>query len=242
MNYLLLICSDGVPSTEKAAAMQESIPGWLEETDRRGVRLFGHQLTHPSEATTVRVRGSKTFVTDGPFAETKEFVAGFDLIDAADLDEAIEIAAKHPVSWFHTVEIRPLPDGSDTRAQLDGGALANGSGAQRYAMFMCVDGVPATDQEEEWVHSESKTWFDTVTERDPHAFGTPLQGASTATTVQVRDGQTLVSDGPFAETKEFIGGFVVTEAANQEEAVALAATHPLAAFHQVEVRAFAADE
>jgi YCII-related domain len=50
-------------------------------------------------------------VTDGPFAETKEFIAGFDLVECADLEEAIEVAAAGPVSWYMTIEIRPFTDG-----------------------------------------------------------------------------------------------------------------------------------
>src|SRR5690348_17141359 len=105
MNYLLFICSDGVPSPEKSALMQREVPGWVKEMDGRGVRLLGRALELPETAATVRVRDGETVVSDGPFAETKEFMAGFDLLECADLDEAIEVAAKHPVSWVHTIEI-----------------------------------------------------------------------------------------------------------------------------------------
>ena len=74
-----------------------SVPGWVEEMDGRGVRLLGRELDLPETAATVRVRDGETLVSDGPFAETKEFVAGFDVLECADLDEAIEVAAKHPV-------------------------------------------------------------------------------------------------------------------------------------------------
>ena len=68
----------------------------------------GAGLRPPSEATTVRVRHDELLLTDGPFAETKEQIGGFVLIDCADLDEAIEIAAKHPVAGYGTIEIRPV--------------------------------------------------------------------------------------------------------------------------------------
>jgi hypothetical protein len=73
-------------------------------------------------------------------------------------------------------------------------------------------------------------------------YGHALKHAETATTVQVRNGQTLVSDGPFMETKEFIGGFDIVDCANHEEAVALAAQHPMARYHMIEVRQFAEEE
>jgi hypothetical protein len=135
MHYLLLICSDGVPTPEKAAAMREHIPRWIEEMEARGVRKYGHELQHPSTAVTVRVRDGQTLLSDGPFAETKEFIGGFDMVECVDLDEAIEdgpfaetnefvggfdiiegvsreeaieIASKHPLARFHMVEVRPF--------------------------------------------------------------------------------------------------------------------------------------
>jgi hypothetical protein len=80
---------------------------WLEETGER--RLEGGPLCQVSDATTVWPKdGGGTFVSDGPFAETKEFIAGYDIIECADLDEAIEIVAGHPVAKFGAIELRPV--------------------------------------------------------------------------------------------------------------------------------------
>jgi len=68
----------------------------------------GSRLSPVSDATTVRVRGGEVLLGDGPFAETKEQIAGFDVIECADLDEAIEVASKHPVARFGAVELRPF--------------------------------------------------------------------------------------------------------------------------------------
>jgi hypothetical protein len=76
----------------------------------RGVRLQGHQLRPVSDASSVRVRDGEVLVADGPFAETKEQIAGFDIIEAADLDEAIEVASRHPVASYGTVEVRPFEE------------------------------------------------------------------------------------------------------------------------------------
>ncbi len=76
----------------------------------RSVRLQGHQLRPVSDASTVRVRDGEVLVADGPFAETREQIAGFDIIEAADLDEAIEVASKHPVASYGTVEVRPFEE------------------------------------------------------------------------------------------------------------------------------------
>ena len=76
--------------------------------DGRGVRLFGSELEPPGAARTVRVREKHAIVTDGPFAETKEQVAGFDVLECADLDEAIEAAARHPMARAGILEVRPF--------------------------------------------------------------------------------------------------------------------------------------
>jgi hypothetical protein len=112
MRYMLLICGDEsvVPTNEESEDMRTSAISWVEEMDGRGVRLQGSRLRPVSEATTVRVRDEKLMVSDGPFAETKEQMGGYDLIECKDLDEAIEVASKHPVARFGSVEIRPFWD------------------------------------------------------------------------------------------------------------------------------------
>jgi hypothetical protein len=76
--------------------------------EARGVRLTGNRLRMAADATTVRVRDGETLVTDGPYAETKEQMGGFDIIDCADLDEAIEVASKHPIARYGMIELRPF--------------------------------------------------------------------------------------------------------------------------------------
>jgi hypothetical protein len=104
MKYVLLICGD-----ETAAAhANDGCGGWDEEMLRRGVLYGGAGLRPPADATTVRVRDNTTLLTDGPFAETREQIGGFCLIDCADLDEALEIAARHPAASYGSIEVRPL--------------------------------------------------------------------------------------------------------------------------------------
>ena len=110
MRYMLLICGDEslVLTDEQNAEMQRDTVAWVEEMDGRGVRLHGSRLHLTTEATTVRVRDGRLVVSDGQFAETKEQMGGYDLIEAKDLDEAIEVASKHPVARYGTIEVRPL--------------------------------------------------------------------------------------------------------------------------------------
>jgi hypothetical protein len=112
VKYMLIHCvaeTDELPEGGKPEA-DGDLEAWLDEMERRGVLERGDRLRRTTEATTVRLRHGETLVLDGPFAETKEQVAGFDIIDCADLDEAIEIAAKHPCAGLGTVEVRPLWD------------------------------------------------------------------------------------------------------------------------------------
>jgi hypothetical protein len=106
MRYIMFVCVD--PTGEKYAPEEDNIDQWVDEMDRRKVRTLGYRLLGVEHATTVRRRQGKMLVTDGPFAETKEWIAGFDLLECADLDAAIEIASKHPMARFGRIEIRPF--------------------------------------------------------------------------------------------------------------------------------------
>jgi hypothetical protein len=108
MKYMLLICGVEGAEPDPGLDIVTATKEWMEETDRRGVRLLGHRLQPVADATTVRTRDNEVLVSDGPFAETKEQIFGFDIVECADLDEAIEVAAKHPVATFGTIEVRPF--------------------------------------------------------------------------------------------------------------------------------------
>jgi hypothetical protein len=105
MKYLLLICIDAPLDVDPA---ELDVEPWLKEMTDRGTRLLGDRLVSASEATTVRVRDGETLLTDGPYVETKEQMGGFDVIDCANLDEAVEIASKHPIARFGMIEVRPF--------------------------------------------------------------------------------------------------------------------------------------
>ena len=106
MRYMLLICYD--ESFSPPETIDAESDAWVEEMTRRGVRKAGDRLRPAGDATTVRVREDKVLLTDGPFAETKEQIAGFDLIECADLDEALEVAAGHPMAKAGMIEVRPF--------------------------------------------------------------------------------------------------------------------------------------
>jgi hypothetical protein len=105
--YMMLVCTD--PAVDPGEFDRiEPVDPWVTEMDGRGIRLFGSELEPPGSARTVRVRGKHPIVTDGPFAETKEQVAGFDVLECADLDEALEVASRHPMARLGLLEVRPF--------------------------------------------------------------------------------------------------------------------------------------
>jgi len=117
MKYLLLVCMEQPPDppletvADTEAGDDEGIRAWFAEIDKRGSRLIGSQVSQPANAATVRVRDGEVVVSDGPFAETKEWMAGFDVIECASMVEAVELAALHPVAAWGMVEVRPfLPE------------------------------------------------------------------------------------------------------------------------------------
>ena len=111
MLYMLIHCVDESAWSDPATPRPAGLPAWadwFDEMEGRGVLRHGHRLRDVSDATTVRIRDRELLVSDGPFAETKEQVGGYDVIDCSDLDEAIEIASKHPSAWYGTIEVRPI--------------------------------------------------------------------------------------------------------------------------------------
>jgi hypothetical protein len=106
MKYMMFVCTDTDPETDESGI--PDIDVWVAENDARGRRVLGSILAPPSAATTVRVRRGELLLTDGPFAETKEVIAGFDIIECADLDEAIEAARTHPMAYIGRIELRPF--------------------------------------------------------------------------------------------------------------------------------------
>ena len=114
MKFLMLVCveEDRFENDEEAAAPDAvdtedsgSFP-WLDDVIARGIRLDGDRLRPASEAKTVLVRDGEVLISDGPFAETKEVICGYDVLECANLEEAVKVAAAHPVAAFGKIEVR----------------------------------------------------------------------------------------------------------------------------------------
>lgn len=134
MKYLCLICAEKVMEQMDEADAEKHYQEYAEFTE--AIRKSGHflgcnRLLPPGAATTVRVRKGRVTATDGPYAETKEQLGGYYVIQARDLNEAIQVAARIPGAWIGCVEVRPIAEDARTLEALGfaspGAAAAGGS-------------------------------------------------------------------------------------------------------------------
>ena len=110
MKYMLMYWADDAadPEADNNDAFLAELRAWVEGMDDNGTRLYGGPLRYAWDAKLLRVRDGEMLVSDGPFAETKEQIAGFCIIECADRDEAVQVAARHPAAGYGTIEIRPF--------------------------------------------------------------------------------------------------------------------------------------
>ncbi|WP_370616942.1 YciI family protein [Mumia sp. Pv 4-285] len=113
MKFLMLVRDD--PDLTFPEEGSGEVRAWTDTMDANGSRLIGDRLAPPPESVVVRVREGAVVRSDGPYAETREHVGGFDVLEAPDLEAAVAIAAAHPIAAYGSLEIRPfwpLFDGS----------------------------------------------------------------------------------------------------------------------------------
>jgi len=110
MRYALFVCTDESEelSEEDVQEHWKAFMSFQNDLEARGALVLLQRLQPTSKATKVSKRGGDLVIADGPFAETREQIAGFYVIECEDLDEALEIAAQNPAAEFGTVEVRPV--------------------------------------------------------------------------------------------------------------------------------------
>jgi hypothetical protein len=231
MEYLAIIGSNGPQPEENRAQMARDFPSYQAEMGPRGVKLLGRPLDIDEQSVTVRVRGGETLVADGPFSETKEFVGGLDLLDCADLDEAIEVEGKSPVAKFLPFEIRPFRNGARHGAGMTAFSEHDDAAGLPYLFTAWAD-VAAT------MSQEYTNWQDALDARGRYVLGGALGGPETATTLRMCDGAIRLTDGPFLDVDGFITSVDVVSCVDRQEAITYAATHPLAETCAIELRPF----
>jgi hypothetical protein len=105
VKYMMFVVTD---SNRDTTPDESDVDLWVDPLDASGKRVIGEVLQPPASATVVRVRDGERLLTDGPFAESKEWICGFDILEVEDLDEAIEIASRHPMARNGQIELRPF--------------------------------------------------------------------------------------------------------------------------------------
>lgn len=240
MKYLAFVGTDGPQPEEARAQMARDFPAYSREMDARGLWRIGRPLDIDEPAATVRNRNGEVLVSDGPFAETKEFVGGLDVFDCADRAEAIEVEGKSPVARFLPFEVRPFTAGALLGAGLDAFGRGDDGAGIPHLLTVWVAGAPAP-LDDAAAMRDYDAWQQTLEARGTYVLGGGLGGPATAATLRYRDGQTQVSDGSFLDLDEFIAGVDIVSCGDRQQAIALAATHPFARSHAIEVRPFASE-
>ena len=230
MRYMLIYTSDPDLESQWGDETRAGLSSWLEEAIQTGVGLQEAGLRPTAEATTVKVRGGELLISDGPYAETKEQVVGYDVIECASQEEAVRWAAKHPHSWTGAAEVRALPDRAPAVPLPE-----PGEGKVRYMMLVCTD--PAVDPEEFTRIEPVDAWVAEMNGRGVRLYGGGRAARQRPHGASAGE-HTLVTDGPFAETKEQIAGFDVLDCVGLDEAIEVASRHPMARLGILELRPF----
>jgi hypothetical protein len=240
MKYMLLIYmgDEAMTEAEREHCYEESTQ--LAQNLHANGKFLGANPLHPtSTATSVRVRDGKSVVTDGPFAETREHLGGYFMIEATNRDEAIDIAARIPGARKGTVEVRPVREMAGLPTSPGAERRADGAAHKKY-LLLCYTDEQYWHEAGEAAHQkameEAVQHILEIKAKGQYLSSAPLQPTATATSVRVRDGKRLVTDGPFAETREQLGGFYLIDAKDLDEAIGIAARTPGARVGTAEIR------
>jgi hypothetical protein len=181
-------------------------------------------------ATSVRITGGPDapMITDGPFAEAAEVAGGFYVFEAENLDDALALARDIPAAQNGAIEVRPIFHTMDSEWSR--------SDATWLALLLEPPAAVNTPGTPEWEAEAARHGEFAAAAGDHIVAGAALHEPATATTVRVRDGQALFTDGPFAESAEIATGVYLLSAADRDEAVKLASMIPAST---VEVRQLA---
>jgi hypothetical protein len=194
-----------------------------------------------STATSVRVRDGKRIVSDGPFAETREQLGGYYSFKTDDPEEALTWASKIPDARHGHIEVRPIMamPGGGAAAASDVKPVSAKDGFKEY-IFLIYDDEKAwekmTQPERDAMFRRYMEFSASIRKSGQLVDGAPLQGVKTAKTVQSESGKRVVADGPFAETREQLGGYYRIFAKNLDEAIQLAAKIPSVEIGTIEIR------
>jgi len=234
---------ENMSQKEQSDAMEECM-AFAEELRKSGHWSSpGEALQSVRTAKTLRWKNGKVMVTDGPFAETKEQLGGFFVFEARDMSHAVELISKHPGIRYGPMELRAADEQVNAlvaQRQPRAEKKPKDGNAKRficlgYADETAWDGMSQTEQA---AQLEDGLAFVHDLRRKGHTVtpGDALQSARTAKTLRWQGNKVLVTDGPFAETKEQLGGFGIIEATDIKHAIDLLRSHPCIRHGPVEIR------
>jgi hypothetical protein len=178
----------------------------------------GDALTPTVTAARITGGPDAPMITDGPFAEAAEVACGYYVFEAENLDEALTLARDIPVATYGAVEVWPMYHSFDPDWSRAGG--------QWLALLLEPPASAFTPGTPEWQAIAARHGEFATAARDHIVGGAALHEPSTVTTVRVRDGEVLLTDGPYAEGAEVANGFYVLGAANRDDVVKLASMIP----------------
>jgi len=231
---------NAMTSEEREAMIEECFA--YDDVLRRGGHWtgVGEALQISRAAKTLRSKGGKVIVTDGPYAETKEQIGGLGVIEARDMEHAVELMSKHPGLQFGPFEIRPIDGDVTERFQPQPGDSGPSSEGVK---FVCLgygfeNTSKATSPSELEALIEECIAYDAVLRKYGVSLGgIALQSVRTAKTLRSSGGKVLITDGPYAETKEQLGGVAINIFADIDRAVEAWSNHPcLRKGHVLEIR------
>jgi hypothetical protein len=227
---LLFVDRKGAPAGEPGG-MAELNKFAGELASQRKLRR-GMPLLDESAGARVRVRDGKAFVSDGPFAESKEVVGGFWIIEVASRGEAIEIARRA----FELGEPRPDARHGVIEVHLARGREAVADPGQGVPFLLAYRMEPGLTDPDGSKMREMIAYGEALKREGRFVETAPLAKDPPPARIEASGGKTLVIDGPFAEAKEVVGGYGLVRAAGREEAIELAVRCPHAKWGSVEVR------
>jgi hypothetical protein len=244
MRYLLQIYSpENSWTPEEREQCMETSSSIARELAAEGKLICSSPLHPVATGSTLRLRNGEQLVTAGPFAETTEQLGGFYLLDVATQEEAVAVAKRLPPAKKGTVEVRPVREVKDLPPEKvtpgDIGDSGTPPGLKRYMIF-CYH------EEAFWANAGEEAYSEALGEaialcrrfasEGKYLSASPLLPSTTAKSVRVRNDRPTVTDGPFAETREVLGGYYMILAKDQAEALAVAAQTPGARDGSCEVR------
>lgn len=242
MHYVLMIHAAEARfetlSKEAGETIMQAYGTYTRELHATGKAGDCAALTPIANATSVRVRDGQRTVQDGPFAETREQLGGYYTIDAENEEEAFAWAAKIPDAAAGTIEVRPVfVMGGPTAGAKGPGPLPEGH--REYLLLIYepeARWATMSDQEKGAAMGGYKAFQQSLGPTGQLRAGDRLASVRTAKSVSVKSNERVVRDGPFAETREQLGGYYRISARNLDEAIALAARLPAAESGTIEVR------